>query len=78
VAADHPEVVRRLTPLAEKAREELGDVDRPGKGRRPVGRVANPTPRILSVNAPTARMRPEAACIMTGSRHPIDVGFQEG
>ncbi len=47
VAARHPDVVKRLTALAEKARVELGDVGRPGKGQRPVGRVANPTPRVL-------------------------------
>ncbi len=48
VAADHPEVVRRFTVLAEKAREELGDVNRPGKGQRPVGRISNPQPQVLS------------------------------
>ena len=47
LAAEHPDVVRRLTQLAGKAREDLGDVDRPGKGQRPVGRVANPEPRKL-------------------------------
>ncbi|MBI4889112.1 MAG: sulfatase [Acidobacteria bacterium] len=47
VSAKHPEVVRHLTALAQKAREDLGDVDRPGKGQRPVGRVENPTPRVL-------------------------------
>ena len=45
VAAAHPDVVRRLSALAEKARLDLGDVDRPGAGQRPAGRVANPTPR---------------------------------
>ena len=48
LAANHPGIVRRLTALAEKAREDLGDVDRPGKGQRPAGRVANPAPRVLS------------------------------
>jgi arylsulfatase A-like enzyme len=47
LAARRPDVVRRLTALAEKARAELGDVDRPGKGQRPHGVFANPTPRIL-------------------------------
>ncbi len=47
VAAGHADVVRRLTRLAEKARAELGDVNRPGKNRRPVGRFANPSPRVL-------------------------------
>jgi arylsulfatase A-like enzyme len=48
VAAKHPDIVRRLTALAEKARQDLGDVNRPGKGQRPVGRVADPTPRVLA------------------------------
>jgi len=39
VQEQHPEIVRRLTALAEQAREELGDKDRPGKGVRPPGRV---------------------------------------
>ncbi|MFM7056175.1 MAG: sulfatase [Planctomycetota bacterium] len=37
VAADHPEVVQRLQNLAEKAREELGDTGRKGRGQRPSG-----------------------------------------
>ncbi len=47
LAAGHADVVRRLTALGEKARTELGDVERPGKGQRPCGVVENPTPRIL-------------------------------
>jgi arylsulfatase len=40
VAEQHPDVVRRLEALAEKAREELGDstMNRKGKGVRPPGR----------------------------------------
>ena len=34
VAADHPEVVERLTALADAGREELGDYDRIGTGVR--------------------------------------------
>lgn len=34
VAADHPDVVERLTALADAAREELGDYDRIGTGVR--------------------------------------------
>ena len=34
VAAENPEVVERLTALADKAREELGDHDRIGAGVR--------------------------------------------
>ena len=41
-----PDVVRRLTALAEKAREDLGDLNRPGKNQRPAGFVENPTPRV--------------------------------
>lgn len=48
IAAKHPGVVRRLMALAEEARKNLGDVNRPGKGQRPAGRIANPTPRVLS------------------------------
>ncbi len=48
VADAHPDVVGRLTALAEKAREDLGDINRPGKNQRPAGFVANPKPLILS------------------------------
>ena len=47
VAEDHPDVVRRLLALAEQAREDLGDLDRPGKHQRPAGMVANPQPQVL-------------------------------
>ena len=47
VAADHPEVVARLMELAEKGRADLGDGERPGTGRRPVGRFENPTARVV-------------------------------
>ncbi len=46
-SAEHPEVVRRLMALAESARRELGDCDRPGSGQRPAGWVEHPTPRLL-------------------------------
>ena len=41
VAAQHPDVVKRLLALAEQAREELGDTltGRTGKGVRPPGRM---------------------------------------
>jgi arylsulfatase len=44
VAAQHPDVVRRLEALAERAREDLGDAltARKGKGVRPVGRDQSP------------------------------------
>ncbi len=47
VVTENPPVARRLTALAEKARADLGDVDRPGRGQRPSGRVENPAPRTL-------------------------------
>jgi arylsulfatase A-like enzyme len=47
VSAGHPEVVRRLLALAETAREELGDLDREGRGQRPAGWVELATPRRL-------------------------------
>lgn len=41
VAAVHPDIVKRLEGLAEKAREDLGDssLKRPGRGVRPPGRL---------------------------------------
>ncbi len=47
LAARHPEIVARLTKLADTARRELGDEDRPGSGQRPAGWVDQPTPRVL-------------------------------
>ena len=47
VAAEYPEVVRRLTRLADRARSDLGDRGRPGEHCRPRGRVDQPTPRLL-------------------------------
>lgn len=46
VAAQHPEVVARLTALAELARTDLGDRGRPGTGMRPNGRVENPIAQV--------------------------------
>jgi len=51
LAVQHPSVVRQLLSLAEKARQDLGDVDRPGENQRPAGRFANPQPRLLSTRA---------------------------
>jgi arylsulfatase A len=41
VAADHPDVIKRLTAIAEEARADLGDslTNREGKNRRPPGRL---------------------------------------
>jgi arylsulfatase A-like enzyme len=44
--ADHPEVVTRLTALAGKARLDLGDLGRDGRGQRPAGRIENPQPQV--------------------------------
>ena len=46
VAPDHPDVVRRLLSLADEARNDLGDRERPGKGQRKPGYVANPKPLV--------------------------------
>jgi hypothetical protein len=46
-SAEHPEVVARLTALAEKARAGLGDEGRQGKHQRPAGQVAHPKPQML-------------------------------
>ena len=40
VAANHPEIVERLTALAQAAKEDLGDQELPGKGQRPPGKIS--------------------------------------
>ena len=40
VKGEHPDVVARLSALAERMRDELGDGDRRGRGVRPPGRLA--------------------------------------
>jgi len=47
LAKANPEVVARMLALAEKAREDIGDLDRQGKNQRPAGFVADPTARRL-------------------------------
>ncbi|HEX7378567.1 MAG TPA: sulfatase [Pirellulales bacterium] len=47
IAAQHPDVVRRLTEAAERARADLGDGPRPGAHQRPAGHVDQPTPRVV-------------------------------
>jgi arylsulfatase A len=44
VMAEHPDVVARLTALANKARADLGDWHVEGSGQRPAGMVTNPKP----------------------------------
>jgi arylsulfatase A len=46
VSALHPEIVSKLTALAEKARADLGDVDRPGSGQREAGFIEKPMPLL--------------------------------
>jgi len=46
LVAQQPDVVQRLTALAEKARDELGDLNRPGRAQRDAGVEPNPTPRV--------------------------------
>lgn len=48
IADRHPDVVKRLLALAEKARDDLGDVGRKGKNQRPAGWVVTPKPLLLS------------------------------
>ena len=48
VADENPKVVERLLKLAEQARVDLGDVDRPGKGQREAGWVDVASPRLIS------------------------------
>ena len=43
--------IARLQRAAEKAREELGDTERPGRGQRPAGWVAEPRPLRLPAAA---------------------------
>ncbi len=50
VAAEHPDMVKRLLTLAERAREDLGDVNHKGKHQRPAGWVENSQPLLLSSN----------------------------
>jgi len=41
-------VVKHLLALAEKARSDLGDLDRKGENLRPAGWVQNPKPLLLT------------------------------
>jgi arylsulfatase A len=47
VSAKHPDVVKRLLALAEKARADLGDGKQAGKGQRPAAFVENPVPLTM-------------------------------
>ena len=48
VVDQNPDVVKRLLALAEKARIDIGDVDRKGTGQRPAGLVVTPKPLTFS------------------------------
>ena len=47
VSKENPEIVKRLLALADKARADLGDVNKPGKGQRPAGMIKNPIKQYL-------------------------------
>lgn len=47
IAETRPEIVAQLTALAEQARQDLGDKDRPGQGQRPAGKSPDVSPRRL-------------------------------
>ncbi len=47
VSGEHPEVVARLTALAEEARRTLGDIDRAGSEQREAGWVDSPDVRRM-------------------------------
>ncbi len=47
LAQHHPNVVKHLLALAEKARSDLGDLDRKGENIRPAGWIQNPKPLLL-------------------------------
>ena len=47
LADAHPDIVQRLTELAAKGREDLGDRSRPGTGQRLAAKIENPSPRVL-------------------------------
>ena len=46
VADAHRNLVERLLALAERARQDLGDLGRPGRNQRPAGKVRSPKPRL--------------------------------
>jgi arylsulfatase A len=73
VSAAHPDVVARLTALAEGIRAEIGDVDRPGRGERPAGHVDDPQPLVAAppADAPGSRS-PNVVFILAD-----DLGYRE-
>lgn len=61
LSAEHPEIVARLTQLAEQARLKLGDGDSAGTEQREPGWVTNPQPLLLQ----------------SGKRSPDDKGIRD-
>ncbi|WP_154901811.1 sulfatase family protein [Gimesia maris] len=51
VADQHPEIVKELMSLAEKARADLGDTNHPGANQRPAARVDHPVPPTLKTTS---------------------------
>ena len=47
LADKHPDIVIKLTALAEKARRDLGDLNRPGQNQRPPGITVTPVPLTM-------------------------------
>jgi arylsulfatase A len=54
VAEKHPDVVARLTALADRGRKEHGDAEQRGSGQREYGTVPNPVPPTLPETATAA------------------------
>ncbi|MEW6355490.1 MAG: sulfatase [Planctomycetota bacterium] len=48
VSARHPDVVKRLLAMADRARADLGDLGRQGTGQRPAGWMDDPMPQVLA------------------------------
>jgi arylsulfatase A-like enzyme len=46
VSTQNPDIVKRLLAMADRARAELGDVNKTGRGQRPAGWVENPKPLL--------------------------------
>ena len=55
VAAQHPEIVERLTSFAQRAQRDLGDGIREGENVRERATIADPTPRVLPTNPTNPR-----------------------
>ncbi len=48
LAEKHPGKVAELLKLAQEIRADLGDLNRKGKGQRPLGHVDNPVPQVMA------------------------------